>query len=505
MPRLNHGLPHRGSVFAVLRSVIIVLACLAMTLACTAPSGPPPPDGSDGGNTDDDPGDGEPAHDKYFPFESDDTVALGLVTGRYYYQLAESPEEIFDDWYNLGVRWIRIEFETFWDHRPGGGTASGYDDPIVQEKIDVYETIVEEAHTRHIKVMGLLAWNSIPGGPGGLTFDGNTLTQESLDAYVESAKWHLSTFDVDAIEIWNEPWGFFFGGSGGARLDQYARLLIETYREVKPEHPDTPFLAPVTVNAEPGEWLGHHGWSDTYEFRPEDSIFNNSYMQSYRDGNDGALPLDAISWHPYGSGEWQDPEGNFYFGRDFNEYYDIITGEQAIYLSGATNDQVWFEDVSGRDIVGDYPIWFSEYGWQSRTESEETRHAEHFRAMVNAMQEHPQIKVATLYTYQDDEDTADSEGNAFGIVKDSDESYEPKEPYYEFAVQTTGVGVFEDGSIDYDYVEAYMDHGGRIEMGAPLRHVVDIGSSSYQDFENGTDGPVRLIQESDGTMRVEPR
>lgn len=513
-----------------LLAVIVVVTILFSVVGCSFFVGPEPGDGAGGDDTTDtddtnggdtgdttgddstDGGGGDDTADtddtpetSFLPFTEEASPELGLVSGRYYYDLAADPDATFDAWYDIGVRWIRIEFETFWDHRPGGGVADSWDDPIVTEKTSVYQTIIEEAHRRHIKVLGLIAWNSIPGGPNSIAWEGDDLAQSTVDAYVDSVARHLETFNVDAVEIWNEPWGYFFGGSDGARLDQYSRLLIETYTEVKPSHTDIPFLGAVTVNAEPGEWLGHHGWDTTYEFRPEDSIFNNTLIRTYRDEHAGALPLDALSWHPYGSGTWPDPDEAFYFGRDFDTYFDIITGGSSIYLAGAEGDQVWFRDVDGRDIVGDYPIWFSEYGWQSTTESAEDLHADRFAAMVAAIRRYPQIEVATLYTYQDDEDTADGEGNSFGIIRDSDEGYARKAPFYEFAAQATGVGVDAEGTVDRAFVRAYVDEGGKVTLGEPVGDMVDDGDGAYQDFSGGEAGDVRLLVGADGAATVEDR
>ena len=439
----------------------------------------------------------------YYEPSTEAEPEIGIVTGRYYYRMEEDPVQYFDDFYRLGLHWIRIEFEDFWDHRPGGGTATTYENAIVTEKIEVYRSIIEEAHKRHIKVLGVLGVNSMPGG---LFFEDGVLTQNTIDRYVGAVEWHLETYDVDAVEIWNEPWGFGFGSPNRPELLKgYAQLLIESYTSVKPDHPDVLFVAPVTANAEQGEWLGHHGWETaTYRFAPEESIFNNSLMQDYRNANGGELPLDVISWHPYGTGG--DPAGNFYFGRTFETYYRTIIGEIPLAVPGAPGGQIVFEDIAGRSIVGDYPVWFTEWGWQSGTPDQEETHADYITSMVRTMRDYPQIEVAMLYTYQDDEDTADSEGYRYGIRTDSDRSdgkFRRKEAYFELLGHATRVGLDTDGTIDREFVDVFVQNGGRYKLGLPTSPIQDAPDGTrYQILRDGVDGPAELVRPLGESVRV---
>ncbi len=407
------------------------------------------------GTTTDSPPGQEPS---FFPPDSSG-LQHGLVTGRYYKRIAADPEPYFDELYSIGLNWIRIEFEEFWDPDSPVQPA-GYDDPIMAERVARYRTIIEAAHERHIKVLGVIGVNSMPGG---LVFEADgSLTVGTLSRYRDAVQWHLETYDVDAVEIWNEPWGFGFGSDVGKpeRLAGYAELLVETYSNLKPLYPSVLFVAPVTANAEAGEWLGHHGWDITYQFQPEASIFNSTIVQEYRDNNEDKLPLDVISWHPYGTGG--DPDDtSFYFESSFGDYYARITGQQSQFLAGAAGDSIWYEDVAGRPITDGYPIWFTEYGWEADSDAEEDGQARKLEQMIALMNGRPQIEVAFLYTYQDDESTVDSEGKKYGLRKNSTFDYEPKLAYYSFVGHSANVGVQSGGSVDINVVKDFLNAGGR--------------------------------------------
>jgi len=390
-------------------------------------------------------------------------LAQGIVTGRYYVGMAAEPDRFFKEWYNMGIKWIRIEFEEFASHDLAG----------LPKRVENYTKIINTAHEYGIKVLGIVGYNSLQNR------DGFPDTDESIDRYVDAVEWHLKVYPVDAVEISNEPSVYLTNGDN-RRLERYARMMIETYTRLKPLYPDRLFVAPVSANAEKGEWLGYHGWP-RIEFRPEESIFNCTVMQEYRDDNNGRLPLDIISWHPYGTGG--DPLDNrkskgFYFGRDFETYF---------------NENMDYKDIKDRPIIGDYPIWFTEYSWDSELVGEEKQRS-YYEGMLSEIEKHPQIKAAFIYTWQDDENVPNSEFKHYGLIKSSEHGFERKKVYYAFFASNSGVGLTESGETIDGFVDAYMDNGGRDALGSPAGNIYSDDSGRLcQDFADG-----RLIMEDKG-------
>lgn len=401
-------------------------------------------------------------HTTYRPLEQ------GIVTGRYYTHMAQNPQFYFDDWYNMHIRWIRIEFEEFM-YLPDG---LEYEDARVQENVANYARIIEEAHTRGIQVLGVIGINSMR-----LKKDFPE-SDESIANYLDCVGWHLRTYAVDAIEICNEPGGFYCHGN--TRLDllpNYGRVMIETYTVYKALYPHVIFAAPVTANAEAGEWLGYHGWPDV-KFIPSHSIFNNHYMQEYRDMHEGKLPLDVVSWHPYGTGG-NPKDDTFYFGRSFATYYDEIKG---------------YKDIQGRPIIGDYPVWFTEYNWVANWIGQDS-HQRYYEGMLELMRERPEIEVALLYTYRDDEMTPDSEFKCLGLLKNSRNSFEKRKTYYSFFANNSGVGLTAGRKTSTAIITAYIAHGGRRVLGTPCSCTEYVGSDGWiQEFKDKASQPCAILQ-----------
>lgn len=329
----------------------------------------------------------------------------GLVTGRIYPDLAANPSAM-DDIQSLGAKWIRIEFEEFMDAR----TAS-YDSPHVKQQMAMYRKIIALAHARGIKVLGIVNYHSFPDTPD------FPLTDKSLQAYVDSVKWHLRSYPIDAVEIWNEPGnqgGNPFASEGGTgRLGRYSRMMIMTYEQVKPRYPKVLFVGPATANAERGDWTG---MPNNGKYTAEDTVFNCTPMLEYRASHDGELPLDVISWHAYGTDGKPDlPE--FYFGgTDFFEYYDEIKA---------------YTDRTGRNVIGDYPIWFTEWGWDTAKVGED-KQREYYGIMLGMFAKRPQIKIPFWYVYRDDEPPGEGQR---GLRKNSHADFTKKRIYNAYKIE----------------------------------------------------------------------
>lgn len=364
----------------------------------------------------------------------------GIVTGRIYEELADISNGILHEFYDIKLGWIRIEFEEFYNV-PAGST---YSSPEVQANKQKFQNVINNAHAKGLKVLGIVANSAKPD------IAGFPDTDQSILDFADCIQWHIDNYNVDAVQIWNEP------GSNvaytGYNLDRYAKTLIEVYSRLKHLYPDIIFAGPSTCNAERGAFLGDHG----YGWDPENSIFNCTEMLNYRSSHNGSLPLDVVSWHPYGTGG--NPHGNFYFGRDFTAYY---------------NEILQYTDIQGRNVIGSYPIWFTEYGWDSNNIGLENQRI-YTERMVTLIYARPQIELPFLYTYRDDGSSTGSEGKSFGIRTSLQTGSEKKRSYYPFAAHSSIVGLFTDDGINEwtvdQIVDEYLEMGGRDNFGDAYRH-----------------------------------
>jgi hypothetical protein len=408
---------------------------------------------------------------------ANEDLSHGIVTGRYYDKLASTPDKYFDEWADMGVRWIRIEFE---DQAKG----------LASTSLDSYRIIIHHAHKRGIRVLAIVGVNSMPG-----TWDWNlttkTITDETVNRYVAAADQKLA-MGIDAIEISNEPWVYGFGSpSSPWKLAGYGTLLTETYKRLKPKYPDVAFMGPVTANAEPGEWYGAHGWPPANPPRWEESIFGSPAVQAYRDANGGRLPLDVISWHPYGNlnalpatsvnGQEADPrEGrSYYSSNDFVSFVKWVEG---------------FKDQKGRPIVGDYPVVFSEYSWDTKNAFGSTgavvnqeileRQRLFFEAFARRTRDElPNVKAAFIYTWQDDE--AGGENKYFGLIRNSIGGFARKPIYNSFVAWASGVGLGTDNTVVDGIIDQYLAWGGKATYGTPSGKAVQSGLTWSQSFSKG--------------------
>ncbi len=436
------------------------------------------------------------------PPDATDGLEQGIVSGRYYKEMIENPKLYFDVFYDMGLRWLRIEFEEFLNL---GG--AGYDHPSVVANTEKFQRVVDEAHERGIKVLGIVGINSMPGFTVGFQSDKKSITQSFVDAYIESVRWHIENYDVAAIEIWNEPRQFGFtdfdwdnDGSNEMRLAAYSELLVQTYQTLKPEFPDTIFVAPATSNAFADTWIGmEHPNGDP--IAPEQSIFNADVMREYRNNNRDKLPLDAISWHPYGRtvAPGGGPYGSFYYSQTFADYHEIVTA---------------WKDLDGRPIVGEYPIWFTEYGFETNqtggfTPTGLATQRSYYQEMVQAMSEEG-VDVAFLYTYIDDDPGAPGTQNfTYGIRRHVGHTYRKKPIFNAFLSANSYVGVNggvsfsdDDGVLD-EFVEHYLSQGGKTKLGIPTGPVYAWNGGMRQDFTRGALGSLSLIDDGSGVTVVQ--
>jgi len=380
----------------------------------------------------------------------------GLVTGRIYDELVNNPK-IIKDFKNLGVQWLRIEFEEY-IYLPAG-TLSG--SPEVLAKIEKFRKVTQLAHANGIKILGLIAYNS-------LSDKEVPLSKEKVDKYIKSVEWHLNTYTIDAVEIWNEPNGFGF--SPKENLKWYGSTLISVYDQLKPKFPNVLFVGPATANAEAGEWLGIHDWQNPGLIEGENSIFNTTEMRTWRAVHNGKLPLDILSLHTYGSGT-ASPLSDFYFGRNFKTYFQEISN---------------YKDLDGRSIIGNNPVWVTEFGWTSNNKPgvgvTESIQQSNYNAIMNEFENLSIIENVFLYDYKDDENEAGSEGNASGLVKNSTNNFSVKPIYYSFLSRSNGAGLmFKNQKHEpvNEVAKKYVELGGFEVLGSPVFSDQNKSSKGY--------------------------
>jgi hypothetical protein len=383
-------------------------------------------------------------------------VGKGLVTGRIYDEIVKN-SNIITDFKRLGIKWVRIEFEEY-INLPVGISAESAE---VRENIYKFRSAIQLFHDNGIKVLGVIALNS-------LTNKEVPLNNEKIALYTKSVEWHLNTYSIDAIEIWNEPYGFGF--SPKENLKWYGKTLIDVYDKLKPKYPTILFIGPATANAEAGEWIGRHDWQKPDLIEGENSIFNSKDMRDWRTVHNGKLPLDILSFHSYGSGT-ANPLGDFYFGRNFKTFYQEIAN---------------YKDLDGRSILGNNPVWITEFGWTSNnkpgTGVSENTQKDNYIAIMNEFESFPNIENVFLYDYKDDENVAGSEGNACGLVKNSSNKYAQKQIYYSFFSRCTGVGLILNdlrSTPVNEVVQKYIELGGSEILGTPVFSDLNKNTKGY--------------------------
>ncbi len=107
----------------------------------------------------------------------------------------------------------------------------------------------------------------------------------------------------------------------------------------------------------------------------------------------------------------------------------------------------------------------------------------------------PEVKVAFIYTWQDDENVAGSEYKCFGLIHNSTRSYAAKPIYKSFVAWATGAGKLTasiaNGSTGYytfavdAIVDKYMAGGGLGTYGMATANAVWNDTYYTQSFANG--------------------
>jgi hypothetical protein len=368
-------------------------------------------------------------------------VELDLVTGRIYSELYAGTT-VQDDLYNMGIRWVRIEFEE-------------HGNPITPDW--KYDKILADLKNRGIGVLGVLTANSCidkTNPPGSEAYIAN---------FYAAVKWHVKRYpSVTHWEVWNEPENYGFQNNGAG----YALLLKRVFEWGRTDRQNgtlpaaTRFLCAGSVNMD----LPH--LRSIYDARP---------INDFRAVNGGDIPCDIFAMHPYGrvGAADNDPWSTRFLpeGRSFEQ------GWQAFENYTTANGQ-WTL------VPRSKPVWFTEWGFDSRTVGTENQRIFTER-MIYSMVKYPRIQKAFLYRYNDAND-------GWG-VRSAVTGGQRKRVYYPYVSHATLTGLYTpDGSAEWtldQFIDAHQRNGGRAKVGLPYR---DPAAPWYGDkVHNWSDGKVQ--------------
>ncbi len=409
------------------RRDLALLTGLVLLAACGAPEAPPASEAP-----------GPLATSEAAAFSG--VVELDVVTGRIYDAMYSSTA-VQDDLRNMGMRWVRIEFEE-------------HGNPATPDW--KYDKILADLKSRGIQVLGVLTENSCADktNPRG--------SEAYIANYYAAVKWHAQRYpSVTHWEVWNEPENYGFRGNGPG----YGLLLKRVFEWGRADRGNgtipaaTRFLCAGSVNM------------DLPHLR---TIYDSQAVNDFRNANNGNIPCDIFAMHPYGrvGAASNDPWATTFLpeGRSFEQ------GWQAFENYTTANGR-WFL------VPKDTAVWFTEWGFDSRVVGTENQRVWTER-MIRSMVKYPRIQKAFLYRYNDANDGWGVR-TAVGGAK--------KRVYYPYVSHATLTGLYTpDGTAEWtldQFIDAHQRNGGRLAVGIPYR---DPAAPWYGDkVHNWSDGKVQ--------------
>jgi hypothetical protein len=369
-------------------------------------------------------------------------IDLGVVTGRIYSTMNGSTA-VQDDLYNMGTRWVRMEFEEF-------GASYTTDTQ--------YAKILNDLQGRGISVLGVLTVNSCSDHTNPFWSDAY------IANYYSALKWHASRYPwVTHWEIWNEPEGYGFAG----HLDGYGLMLKRVFEWARNDRASgiipagTKIVSGGIVNQDANVLHG---------------IYDTTPVNDFRAVNGGDIPCDYFAYHPYGNqGPGLDPDpytGRFNWGRTFeqswNDFQALRTYNNAYYVVPQAKQ-----------------VFFTEFGFDAAQVGVEYQRI-YTERMIAVMNAYPRIVRAFHYNYNDDPDG--QRGLRTAVTGGS-----KKRVYYPYESHTSLVGLYTpDGVNEWtldQFIDAHQRCGGRSAVGMPYR---DPAAPPYGDkVHNWSDGKVQ--------------
>lgn len=380
---------------------------------------------------------------------------MDVVTGRIYNELYSSTV-VQDDLYNMGARWVRIEFE-----EQGNPATPDYK----------YDKILADLKSRGIQVLGVLTSNSCA----------DKTNPPSSEAYIASfynaVKWHAKRYpSVTHWEIWNEPSNYGFQGNLGG----YGLLLKRVYEWGRQDRQNgtlpaaTRFLCAGEVNLDLGALR---------------ATYDSQAIRDFRNVNNGDIPCDIFAAHPYGriGVASNDPWGTSFFpeGGSFEQGFQR-------FENYTTADGRWYLVPRAK------PIWFTEWGFHSGVVGLENQRIFTER-MILSMAKYARIEKSFFYRYNDSSDGWGLRTATFNGQK--------KRVYYPFVSHANLTGLYTpDGTSEWtldQFIDAHQRNGGRAAVGIPYREpsapwygdkVHNWSDGKVQNFTGGSYGENALLE-----------
>jgi hypothetical protein len=172
----------------------------------------------------------------------------------------------------MGARWIR--FDIAWSDIQAKGP-DRYDWPR-------YDAVIWAASSRHLDVLGMIGYTPRWAAPSGAASD-KFPPRDTADyaRFAAAAVRRYAPLGVHAWEIWNEPNNPDFW-KPAPRLDQYAKMLQQSYAAIKAVDPTATVLTGGTAAVK----------------TTSDSISPVDFLRGlYTDG--AGRSFDAVAAHPY--------------------------------------------------------------------------------------------------------------------------------------------------------------------------------------------------------------
>jgi hypothetical protein len=383
---------------------------------------------------------------------------LGIVTGRIYSTM-NSSTAVQDDMYNMGTRWIRIEFEEY----------SGTPTSLAQ-----YQKILNDCQARGISVLGVLTANSC------MDHTNPIWTEQYIANFYAAFKWHVQQYPwVTYWEIWNEPSVYGFAG----HLDGYGLLLKRVFESARADRNSG--MIPAATRIVSGGVLNQdanvlHG------------IYDSQPVNDFRAVNGGDIPCDFFAYHPYGNqGPGLDPDpysSRFNWGRTFeqswNDFQNLRTYNNAYYI-----------------VPQNKGVFMTEFGFDAAQVGTENQRI-YTERMIAVMNAYSRIQKAFHYDYADD--TEGQRGLKTTVLNG-----QRKRVYYPYMSHTALTGLYTpDGVNEWtldQFIDCYLRNGGRNSVGMPYRDpaapwygdkVHDWSDGKVQNYSGGAWGTSSAILES---------
>lgn len=283
----------------------------------------------------------------------------------------------FADMANLGVGWVRMDFD--WSLiQPNNATTYDWSS---------YDNVIAAANAHGIKVLGIVAYT--PAWARSLGCNSEDCPPASDSQFATFAAASVTRYAPQGVhdwEVWNEPNNAFFW-EPVANAQDYTELLEATYPAIKKADPSA-FVISGGLAPEP---------TDGLNIAPVDFL-NQMYVY-------GAEPyFDAVGFHPYSYPAL--PSDTDSWNAWFQMFGTSPSIRSIMVANGDSNKQ----------------IWMTEYGAPTNGPSSDNPVSEAVQAQmitqaISLKQSYPWAGPLFIYSYKDLGTSAITIENFFGVLR----------------------------------------------------------------------------------------